>query len=154
MTPAAVPGKSWRSFRGMFKTDGRDGERFLEEMRADRKLEDAIEQEAAAKTAKRVAEGRRPFEGLRGALQNSGVFDGDPVEAANVVEYPPLNTIEGVIAARARDTEMQKIIKLAEKDAADPNRPKLSRLFGSHPGIFGGIDPVAYQRSIRDEWDD
>jgi hypothetical protein len=44
------------------------------------KAEDAIEQEAAAKTAKRVAEGRHPFEGLRGALQNSGVFDGDPVE--------------------------------------------------------------------------
>jgi hypothetical protein len=39
-----------------------------------------IEKEAAAKTAKRVAEGRRPFEGLRGALQNSGVFSGDPVE--------------------------------------------------------------------------
>ncbi|MDR3300932.1 MAG: hypothetical protein LBT01_00185 [Spirochaetaceae bacterium] len=39
-----------------------------------------FENEAAAKTAKRVAEGRRPFEGLRGSLQNSGLFSGDPVK--------------------------------------------------------------------------
>jgi hypothetical protein len=54
----------------------------------------------------------------------------------------------------AADPEIQAILKRAAERAADPNRPKLSRLFGSHPGIFGGIDPVAYQRSMRDEWDD
>jgi hypothetical protein len=56
--------------------------------------------------------------------------------------------------AIAADPETQALLKRAADRAADPNRPKLSRLFGSHPGIFGGIDPVAYQRSIRDEWDD
>jgi len=56
--------------------------------------------------------------------------------------------------AIAADPEIQAILKRAAERAADPNRPKLSRLFGSHPGIFGGIDPVAYQRSMRDEWDD
>jgi hypothetical protein len=49
---AAVPGKSWRSFRGMFKTDGNDVERFLEEMRADRELEDAIDERARLERAK------------------------------------------------------------------------------------------------------
>jgi hypothetical protein len=39
-----------------------------------------FEKEAVAKTAKRLTERRRPFEGLRGSLQNSGVFAGDPVE--------------------------------------------------------------------------
>jgi hypothetical protein len=42
----AAGGKSWRSFRGMFKTDGHDVERFLEEMREDRELEDAIDERA------------------------------------------------------------------------------------------------------------
>ena len=43
-------------------------------------IEDELEKEAAAKTAKRTADKRKPFEGLRGALQNKGVFAGDPVE--------------------------------------------------------------------------
>ena len=33
------------------------------------------------------------------------------------------------------------------------NRGLLSGCIGSHPGFFGG-DGVAYQRKIRDEWDD
>jgi hypothetical protein len=56
--------------------------------------------------------------------------------------------------AIAADPETQAILKRAAERASDPNRPKLSDLFGSHPGIFGGIDPVAYQRNMRDEWDD
>ena len=42
-------------------------------------------------------------------------------------------------------------LEMAEKQAADPNRKPISRLFGKHKGIFGG-DGVTYQRSIRDEW--
>jgi hypothetical protein len=73
---AAVNGESWRSLRGLFKDTGDTLDAYLERHRA----ENELEQESAAKIAKRVAEGRRPFEGLRGALQNSGVFSGDPVE--------------------------------------------------------------------------
>jgi hypothetical protein len=51
---------------------------------------------------------------------------------------------------RARTIE--EAIQQAEAIAADPNRLPISRLFGTHKGIFGG-DGVAYQRKIRDEWD-
>jgi hypothetical protein len=60
----------------LFKDTGYTLDAYLERHCA----ENELEQEAAAKIAKRVAEGRHPFEGLRGALQNSGVFSGDPVE--------------------------------------------------------------------------
>jgi hypothetical protein len=43
-------------------------------------------------------------------------------------------------------------LQMATVRAADPNRKPLSRLFGTHKGILGS-DGVAYQRSIRDEWD-
>ena len=46
----------------------------------------------------------------------------------------------------------EEALQMAEARAADPNRKSLSRLFGTHQGILGG-DGVAYQRSIRDEWD-
>jgi hypothetical protein len=49
---SAVEGKSWRSFRGMFKTDGHDVDRFLAESRADRELEDAIDERARLESAK------------------------------------------------------------------------------------------------------
>ena len=43
-------------------------------------------------------------------------------------------------------------IQMAEAKAADPNRKPISRFFGTlSPDAFG--DPVAYQRSLRDEWD-
>ena len=47
---------------------------------------------------------------------------------------------------------VEEALEAAAKKAADPNRKPISRLFGTHPGIFGG-DGVAYQRAIRDEWD-
>jgi hypothetical protein len=38
-------------------------------------------------------------------------------------------------------------------DSTDPNRKPISRYFGIlSPGAYG--DGVAYQRKIRDEWDD
>jgi len=47
---------------------------------------------------------------------------------------------------------IEEALQMAEEQAADPNRKPISRLFGTHKGIFGG-DGVAYQRAIRDEWD-
>jgi hypothetical protein len=41
----------------------------------------------------------------------------------------------------------------AAENAADPNRKPISRFFGIlSPETFG--DGVAYQRKLRDEWDD
>jgi hypothetical protein len=39
----------------------------------------ALKQQAAEKTAKRIASGRKPFEGLYGCFKNSKTFEGDPV---------------------------------------------------------------------------
>jgi hypothetical protein len=41
---------------------------------------DALKKQAAGKTAKRIAEGKKPFEGLSGCLKNSKTFEGNPVE--------------------------------------------------------------------------
>jgi hypothetical protein len=41
---------------------------------------DALKQQAAEKTARRITEGRKPFEGLRGCLKDSETFAGDPVK--------------------------------------------------------------------------
>jgi hypothetical protein len=40
---------------------------------------DVLKQQAAEKTAKRIASGRKPFEGLYGCFKNSKTFEGDPV---------------------------------------------------------------------------
>ena len=47
----------------------------------------------------------------------------------------------------------EEAMEAAAKDAADPNRKPISELFGTLPNHTFG-DPVAYQRAIRDEWDD
>jgi len=47
---------------------------------------------------------------------------------------------------------VEEAMERLREQAADPNRKPISRLFGKHPGFFGG-DGVAYQRAIRDEWD-
>ena len=48
---------------------------------------------------------------------------------------------------------IEEALKLAEEKAKDPNRKPISRFFGIlSPNTFG--DGVAYQRAIRDEWDD
>jgi len=48
---------------------------------------------------------------------------------------------------------VEEALQMAEEKAADPNRKPISRFFGIlSPNTFG--DGVAYQRAIRDEWDD
>jgi hypothetical protein len=48
---------------------------------------------------------------------------------------------------------LEDAMRRAEEKAADPNRRPLSHFFGIlSPNTFG--DGVAYQRAIRDEWDD
>ena len=47
---------------------------------------------------------------------------------------------------------VEEALQIAAEKAADPNRKPISRHFGTlSPEAFG--DPVAYQRSLRDEWD-
>ena len=48
---------------------------------------------------------------------------------------------------------LEDALRRAEEKAADPNRRPLSHFFGIlSPNTYG--DGVAYQRAIRDEWDD
>jgi hypothetical protein len=48
---------------------------------------------------------------------------------------------------------IEEALQLAEEKANDPNRKPISRFFGIlSPNTFG--DGAAYQRAIRDEWDD
>jgi hypothetical protein len=71
---------------------------------------------------------------------------------------PTGKTILTFTPASSRDVENSprttaEAIQMAEAKAADPNRKPLSHYFGIlSPEAFG--DAVAYQRSLRDEWDD
>ncbi|MDR3146745.1 MAG: hypothetical protein LBU00_00030 [Treponema sp.] len=59
--------------------------------------------------------------------------------------------VAAYLAAHSPRT-IEEALKEAERKCADPNRKPLSRLFGSHPGFFGG-DGLAYQEKVRSEWD-
>ena len=48
---------------------------------------------------------------------------------------------------------VEEAIRMAEEKRTDPNRQPISQLFGTNKGFFGG-DGLAYQRALRDEWDD
>jgi len=72
-------------------------------------------------------------------------------------EIPAGRTIIAFTPAAALDRKkdpgtMEEALCMLEEQASDPNRKPISRLFGTHKGIFGG-NGVAYQRAIRDEWD-
>ena len=48
---------------------------------------------------------------------------------------------------------VEEVLQMAAEKAADPNRKPISRHFGKlSPNTYG--DGVAYQRNIRNEWDD
>jgi hypothetical protein len=77
-------------------------------------------------------------------------------------EVPPGRTILTFTPAHKPDTvqiaggnarTVEEALQMAAEKLADPNRKPLSRHFGIlSPNTFG--DGVAYQREIRDEWDD
>jgi hypothetical protein len=46
---------------------------------------DALKKRVAGKTTKRIAEGKKPFEGLSGCLKNSKTFEGNPAEIIRVM---------------------------------------------------------------------
>jgi len=71
--------------------------------------------------------------------------------ASNTDEASEQKTKNAPLPGGSYNTVEEALQAAAEK-AADPNRKPISRLFGTHKGIFGG-DGVAYQRAIRDEWD-
>ena len=63
-----------------------------------------------------------------------------------ILVFRPARFCGGGVRTTAED------LQTAEEKAADPNRKPISRYFGRlSPNTFG--DGVAYQRSIRDEWD-
>jgi len=48
---------------------------------------------------------------------------------------------------------VEEAMQAAAEKTADPNRKPISEYFGIlSPGVYG--DGVAYQRNLRDEWDD
>ena len=69
----------------------------------------------------------------------------------NFTPASPANK-DSVPKKRKDPRTIEEALQMAEEQAADPNRKPISRLFGTHKGIFGG-DGVTYQRAIRDEWD-
>ena len=60
--------------------------------------------------------------------------------------------VPAITVSENRPRTAAEALQMAEIRASDPNRKPISRHFGKHKGIFGG-DGVAYQRTIRDEWD-
>jgi hypothetical protein len=83
-----------------------------------------------------------------------------PADRRITLEVPPEIPVGRTIIAFTPATQhrrdpktIEEALRMAREKATDSNRKPISRLFGKHKGIFGG-DGVAYQRAIRDEWDD
>jgi hypothetical protein len=85
-----------------------------------------------------------------------------PVSRLLTIEVPPEIPVGRTIlaftpahdlsTAEACPRTAAEALQMAAMRAANPSRKPLSRHFGTHKGILGG-DGVAWQRSIRDEWD-
>ena len=82
-----------------------------------------------------------------------------PADRRIFLDVPATISAGRVTIAFIADEEEQRIrnalkrcYHAAGNDAAE-NRESLSACIGSHPGFFGG-DGVAYQRKLRDEWDE
>ena len=68
-----------------------------------------------------------------------------PAGSAGVLDGQPL--------PGGKYSTIEEAIQSAEAKANEPNRAPISRYFGIlSPNTYG--DGVAYQRAIRDEWDD
>ena len=69
------------------------------------------------------------------------------------IEIPADHWLETAPLPGGNARTIEEALQLAEEKANDPNRKPISRFFGIlSPNTFG--DGVAYQRAIRDEWDD
>jgi hypothetical protein len=74
------------------------------------------------------------------------------------IEVPPQVPVGRVklTFTPAGDRALEEAGKIWDRNRAHPAelRTKLLKLRGSlSPGAFGGLDGVAYQRKVRDEWD-
>ena len=69
-----------------------------------------------------------------------------------VLAFTPARNAEVKTLPGGSPRTTAEAIEMEEAKAADPNRKPLSHYFGTlSPEAFG--DAVAYQRSLRDEWD-
>jgi hypothetical protein len=81
-----------------------------------------------------------------------------PADRRIIVEVPPEIPAGKVVLTftPAEDRELEKVERIWEWNRTHPGelRAKLLKLRGSLPSdSFGGLNGVAYQRKIRDEWD-
>ena len=77
-----------------------------------------------------------------------------PADRRIFLDVPAAIPAGRVTIAFIADDEEQRIRNALKRSYhAAENREPLSACIGSHPGFFGG-DGVAYQRKLRDEWDE
>jgi hypothetical protein len=74
-------------------------------------------------------------------------------EGRTILTFTPAHSSDTVRLPGGNARTIEEALQMAAEKLADPNRKPLSRHFGIlSPNTFG--NGVAYQRKIRDEWDD